>query len=259
MLPLQSVAVLVTRPEQQAAPLCRLFESEGATVIRLAALEIKAAGDSRELMARLGPIGAFDLVVFTSANAVRFGAQLLDRNRGMTIAAIGPATARALDEIGLRAAATPADGFDSENLLAHPELERAAGRRILLIKGMGGRDLLREQLARRGARVVAAEVYKREPAIPKPEDLAMLEAKFAAGAIHVITATSVEIADSLLGLVGSALRREFDRVHWLVPGIRVAAALRERGVTAPILRADSAADRDLVAAVKRWRSSGQLG
>ena len=255
MLSLHSVAFLVTRPEQQAAPLCRLFESEGAIVIRLAALEIKSVGDSRELMARLGPREAFDLVVFTSANAVRFGAQLLDRSRGLTIAAIGPATARALDETGLRASVTPTDGFDSENLLSRPELERASGRRILLIKGMGGRDLLREQLARRGAQVVVAEVYKREPANPKPEDLTMLEAKFAVGAIHVITATSVEIADCLLELAGSALRREFDRVHWLVPGIRVAAALRERGVTAPILQADSAADRDLVAAVKRWRSS----
>jgi hypothetical protein len=44
-------------------------------------------------------------------------------------------------------------------------------------------------------------------------------------------------------------------VHWLVPGARVAGALRERGVTAPILQADTAEDQDLVAAIIRWRSS----
>jgi hypothetical protein len=53
----------------------------------------------------------------------------------------------------------------------------------------------------------------------------------------------------------ASMCREFDRVHWLVPGARVAGAVRERGVTAPILLADSAEDQDLVAAIVRWRSN----
>jgi uroporphyrinogen-III synthase len=100
-----------------------------------------------------------------------------------------------------------------------------------------------------------AEVYRREQAKHTPEDLRVLEARFAAGALDVVTATSVEMAASLLALATPAMRRDFDRVQWLVPSARVAAAVRERGVTAPMLVADSAEDQDLVAAIKRWRSS----
>jgi uroporphyrinogen-III synthase len=77
---------------------------------------------------------------------------------------------------------------------------------------------------------------------------------FTAGAVQVITATSLEIAGNLLDLATPALRGEFERVHWLVPGERIAAGVRERGLTAPLLQAASAEDQDLVAALVRWRS-----
>jgi uroporphyrinogen-III synthase len=125
----------------------------------------------------------------------------------------------------------------------------------LLIKGMHGRDLLETQLTQRGAQVVVADVYKRERASHSAETLQALEQEFAAGRIQVVTATSVEIAAGLLDIATPALRRDFDRVHWLVPSDRVAAALRERGASGPILRASTAEDQDLVAAVVRWRSS----
>src|SRR5579859_2333381 len=73
MQPLHGVGVLVTRPEQQATPLCRLLESAGAQVLRLPVIDIRAAADLSDIRGRLGRIGAFDLVIFTSANAVRFG------------------------------------------------------------------------------------------------------------------------------------------------------------------------------------------
>jgi uroporphyrinogen-III synthase len=255
MLPLQGVGVLVTRPEQQAMPLCRLLESLGAITVRLPAVDIKSVGNPHELRHRLGALEAFDLIIFTSTNAVRFGAALLDQKRELTLAAIGPATARALNQAGYRVAVTPAGGFDSEKLLAHPMLARVSGRRVLLVKGMHGREILREQLTLRGAQVIVADVYKRERADPGAAALRALEVSLAAGEIHIITATSAEIAASLLAMSTPALRREFDRVHWLVPGARVAGAVRERGVLAPILQADTAEDQDLVAAIMRWRSS----
>jgi uroporphyrinogen-III synthase len=71
----------------------------------------------------------------------------------------------------------------------------------------------------------------------------------------VITATSLEIASNLLDIATPELRREFESVHWLVPGGRVAAGVRERGLTAPLVQADSAEDHDLVAALVRWRNT----
>ena len=176
MAALHGVGVLVTRPEQQAMPLCRLLEIQGATTLRLPAVEIRAVGQRRETAAQLGALEDFDVIIFTSTNAVRFGASLLDQKRELTLAALGPATARALNLAGYRVAVQPRESFDSEGLLAHPKLEHPAGLRIFIIKGIGGRPLLEQELAQRGAQVVTAEVYRREPAVPSPAVLgAVLE------------------------------------------------------------------------------------
>jgi uroporphyrinogen-III synthase len=255
MAALHGVGVLVTRPEQQAMPLCRLLEGQGASTLRLPAVEIKAMGDRREAAARLGALEDFDVIIFTSTNAVRFGAALLDQKRDLTLAAMGPATGRALNQAGYRVAVQPPQSFDSESLLRHPALERPAGRRILIVKGSGGRPLLEQELAQRGAQVMTVDVYRREPAVPSPAVLTALLERFTEGAVQVITATSLEIARSLLGMAGPALRAEFERVHWLVPGARVTAGVRECGLSAPLVQAESAEDQDLVAALLRWRSS----
>jgi uroporphyrinogen-III synthase len=256
MAALHGVGVLVTRPEQQAMPLCRLLENQGASTLRLPAIEIKAMAEGRrETGARLGALEDFDVIIFTSANAVRFGAALLDQKRDLTLAAMGPATARALNQAGYRVAVQPPQAFDSESLLRHPMLERPAGRRILIVKGADGRAFLQQELAQRGAQVMTADVYQRVPAVPSQAVLAVLLDRFTAGAVQVVTATSVDIARSLLGMASPALRGEFERVHWLVPGARVAAGVRECGLSAPLLQAESAEDQDLVAALVRWRSS----
>jgi len=252
---LHGIGILVTRPEQQAMPLCRLLEREGANTLRLPAIDIKAVGNRRETATELGALEDFDVIIFTSTNAVRFGASLLDQKRELTLAALGPATARALNQAGYRVAVQPAGSFDSESLLRHAKLEHPAGRRILIIKGSGGRPFLEQELTQRGAQVVATDVYQRVPATPSPAALTALLGSFNAGAVHVITATSLEIANNLLAIATPALRDEFERVHWLVPGERIAAGVRERGVSAPLLAAASADDHDLVAALVRWRSS----
>jgi uroporphyrinogen-III synthase len=255
MLPLHGIGVLVTRPQQQAMPLCRLLETLGAGTFRFPAIEIKPLAERRVLAAQLGALADFDLIIFSSANAVRFGAVLLEQKRELELAAIGPATARALNRAGYRVSVQPAEGFDSESLLRHPKLNYLVGTRILLIKGTNGRELLQQELTRRGAEVAVAEVYRRERANPSPDELAALEAHFDAGAIQVVTATSVEIASNLLELATPALREDFDRAVWIVPGARIAASLRERGFTGLLLQADSAEDQDLVAAVTRWRAN----
>src|ERR1700729_349334 len=145
MSALHGVGVLVTRPEQQAMPLCRLLEIQGASTLRLPAIEIKAIGNRRDTAARLGALENFDVIIFTSANAVRFGASLLDQKRDLTLAAMGPATASALNQAGYRVQVQPAGSFDSESLLSHPRLERPTGRRILIIKGSNGRPLLEQE------------------------------------------------------------------------------------------------------------------
>jgi uroporphyrinogen-III synthase len=250
--PLHGIGVLVTRPEQQATQLCRLLEARGATTLRLAPIAIKPLLDSR---ARIEALDAFDLILFTSANAVRYGADALRQRRGSTVAAIGPATARALREQGYDVTLEPEAGYTSEALLAHPTLKHLAGRRILLIKGVDGRQTLESELTRRGADVIAIDVYQRVPANLSAADLAATQAAFAAGRLQVITATSLEIGKRLLEIVPHEMRAQFEKAHWLVPGQRVAAGLRDSGLNAPMLCAASAEDQELVAALERWCAS----
>lgn len=258
MLPLHGIGVLVTRPKHQATPLCRLLEAQGAEAHRFAAIEIEPLAERRELAARLGALEAYQLIIFSSANAVRYGAPLLEQKRDLDLAAIGPATSRALNQAGYRVAVQSSQGSDSEGLLLHPRLASVAGNRILLVKGSGGRELLERELTRRGAQVTVAEVYRRECAQPSAAELAALEARFLEHTIRVVTATSVEIGSNLLGLATPTLRRCFDAVHWLVPGARVAESLREAGLKGTLLQARSAEDQDLVSALLRWRA-GESG
>jgi uroporphyrinogen-III synthase len=260
MTALRGVGVLVTRPEQQAIALCRLLEAEGAVTYRLPAIEVEPVPERRDLAAALGDPTRFAAIVFVSANAVRFGAFLLDAWRHgpaheLPLAAIGPATARALDAAGQRVTLVPAAGFDSEALLADPRLDSVRGRSVLIVKGRGGRELLQTAFAARGAEVCVAEVYERHPASPDPARLQALEGDCRAGSIDVITATSAEIGAALLHLGPPSLRECFGRAHWLVPSARVGEELARLGLRSPLIRATSAEDHDLVAALLRWRSS----
>ncbi|HLW26043.1 MAG TPA: uroporphyrinogen-III synthase, partial [Steroidobacteraceae bacterium] len=118
--------------------------------------------------------------------------------------------------------------------------------------------LLEEELKRRGGEVVAVDVYRRVRAQPSEEELAALAAELEADAVQAITVTSVEVGEGLLALATPELHGALERIVWVVPGERVAAALRERGVKAPLLIAASAEDQALVAALKRWRA-GESG
>ena len=258
MLALQDIGVLVTRPRHQAEPLCRLLHAQGADAYRFPAIEILPLEDRRTLAAAHPQLADYGLIIFASANAVRFGAALLEQRRDLTLAAIGPATAHALNQAGYRVSVQSAEGFDSESLLRHPKLNAVAGSRILIVKGNDGRDLLERELVHRGARVSLAEVYRRECSRPGAEEIERLEQQIAARKIQVITATSLDIAANLLTLATPALRRAFDGALWLVPSARIAEALRERGVKGELLMARSAADQDLVSAVVGWRA-GESG
>jgi uroporphyrinogen-III synthase len=231
-----------------------LLEAQGALTLRFSSVEIEPIEARRELKARLGDLDQFGIIIFASANAVRYGAALLEEGRNLALATVGPATARALNQAGYPVAVQSADGADSESLLRHPRLNAVAGERILLVKGSHGRNLLAQELARRGARLTVAEVYRRECARPSAAEMSALEARFAAREIQAVTATSVEIAANLLALATPALRRAFDAVHWVVPSARVAQSLREGSVTGPTLLARSAEDQDLVSALVAWRA-----
>lgn len=253
MTPLAGLGVLVTRPEPQAAPLAHLLEQAGARVYRLPAIEIVAVDDRPQVRAALGPIDRFDWMLFVSANAVRFGAFLLDVRQKPKIAAVGPATAAAVANAGLTVSLVPERGFDSEALLATPELNDVARRRVLIVRGDGGRELLGEELRRRGAEVAYAEVYTRRCAQPAPGVVHAVEQAWSEGRIHVVTATSSELLRCLIELLSADGRSRLMSSVLLAGGARIADAARAMGHEGEIVVAQGADDAHLTDALIDWR------
>ena len=250
---LAGARVLVTRPEHQAAGLCTGIENAGGRAIRFPSIAIQPIADPGPAARHLGALGAGDLAVFVSANAVRHGLAHLRRPlpAGVQLAAVGRATAEALEGAGLPVAHTPEHGFDSEALLAMDPLQQVAGRRVVIVRGQGGRELLAETLRRRGATVDYAEVYRR--ALPAADVPALLH-RWKAGGVDVVVVTSADGLRNLDALLGDAGRPLLLSTPLVVIGERMLQMARAMGVSAPVLVSD-ASDAALVDTLIRWRQT----
>ena len=226
----QGFGVLVTRPAGQAEGLRRLIEDHGGAAVLAPLLEIEAVAADAAGPRRLRQPEPPDWLVFVSANAVRcafawLGPQWLASGRVKT-AAIGRATAQALAERGVEVDLKPKQQFNSEALLAEPEWADVSGRRFLIVRGVGGRELLAESLQSRGACVEYAEVYRRSPAAV---DMPALLARWRAGGVGAAILTSGEALATLAGLMTGADRGLLLRTPMVVIGERLALQARELG------------------------------
>jgi uroporphyrinogen-III synthase len=225
-----------------------MVAADGAAPLLLPTIEIESIELDAAARNALAP-DAFDWTVYTSANAVESSLRQLPRPTRSKIAAVGRGTARALAAQGLTVEAIPATTADSEGLLALDCFADLHGQRILILKGRGGRPLLREELARRGAEVVTGDVYLRRPATVDPSTLQVLRAACEAGTT-VITATSAEVLAGLLQLAPDDAYPRLRDAPLLVPGPRVAAAARELGWRGCIVAAASAEDAVMAEALR---------
>lgn len=247
--PLAGLTVVVTRPEHQAARFTDLAVTRGAGAVALPALAIDFVALDADARAALAP-DAHDWAIYTSANAVEAAARSLPAPGRCRVAAVGRATARALAAKGIRVDAVPAERADSEGLLALPAFADVRGLRVLVLRGVGGRELLRDELAKRGAHVTIGELYRRRPAAADPAALAALAAAAGPEAQVVVAVTSVEVLDGLLALLPAGLAARLRRAPLLLPGERVAAAARDRGWTGELIVAPTAEDGAMIAALE---------
>lgn len=248
MTRLDGLTVVVTRPAAQAVRFTEGLESLGARVLSFPTIEIECLGidpDDREALAP----DRHDWTLYTSSNAVECSLAQLPRPTRTKVAAIGRATARALEARGIKVHALPEGPSDSEHLLALPAFADVAGLGILIVKGTGGRTHLREELARRGAAVAQAEVYRRRRPVPSPDVLAGLEASCREARI-ACTATSVDGLDGLLELLPEAMLAQVRDLPLVVPGERVAQAARDRGWRGRLIVSPSAEDEAMLGALR---------
>ena len=110
------------------------------------------------------PSATYHAVIFISPTAVIHSDKLHSELTTLTsnVIAVGSGTAMKLDEAGIADVRIP-DTYNSEGLLAMPELQQPAAKQILIVKGRGGRPLLRESLIEQGASCETLDVYERKP------------------------------------------------------------------------------------------------
>ena len=162
--PLRGKRILITRAHEQASILAEKIRALGGEPIEFPTIDFAPLADFRELDDALAHIRDFDWIVFTSANGARYTAERL-RDLGMSvavlamakIAAIGPATARALEQLGLRVDFVPTK-FLGEQIAIELPIER--GQRALLLRADIASDALEKKLSERGVAVTDMDAYR---------------------------------------------------------------------------------------------------
>ncbi|MGH8658676.1 MAG: uroporphyrinogen-III synthase [Gammaproteobacteria bacterium] len=258
---LRDLWVLVTRPAHQAESVCQAIEAAGGNAIRWPVLSIEDCTQGEQAESAVKRLDEFDLSVFVSENAARFGVKLI-RALGFDpsskpVFAVGRGTAGALQALGVLQVRYPAHDPSSEGLLSLPELQEipVSGRRILIFRGEGGRELLAETLMKRGAQVEYAEVYRRALA---PSDPAIVSSHWEQGRLDIILVTS---ADGLRALVKILAAREGERLfatRLLVVGARMVVLTRCLGFKESPLQIQEPSANTVVEALIAWRKE-QLG
>lgn len=247
--PLAGRTVLVTRPAGQAAALVQAIQAAGGAAYAFPALAVEAV-PADALAGPLARLRAADIAIFISPSAAQFGIVAIRSAGGLSPAtavfAVGPGTARALAAQGVGGVVTP-DGQDSEALLALPQLADVARKRVVIVRGVGGRPLLAETLAARGAQVDFLECYRR--VLPQA-DAAPLLARWQAGGIDAVTVTSAETLANLAALLGDAGAPLLLRTPLFAPHEKIAEAARRFGVAHVI--ATPGGDAGLVDGLINW-------
>lgn len=222
---------MITRPAHQAQELAELVRAAGGQAIVFPVLEILDTKDLAPLNALIDRLDEFDLAIFISPNAVHKAMNLIKARRtlppALKVAAIGRGSVKALAQFGITDVTAPAGRFDSEALLELPPLKEVAGRRIVIFRGEGGRELLGDTLVARGARVEYAECYRRG----KPNlDAASLMKAWARNELHAIVVTSSEGLHNLFEMVGKLGQTWLRKTPLFVPHPRIAQAAHELGL-----------------------------
>lgn len=206
-LPLQGLRIVVTRPRGQAGSLIEGLERLGAETIHCPTIRITEDEGALGLRRAISELDSFDWVVFTSANGVRIFWKALRAARAasalparLRVAAIGPATGRALRERGVEPSLVP-DEYVAEAVAdALTRVDDLAGRRVLLPRAAGARPVLPERLRAAGARVDEVAAYE---SMPDEEGIERLRETVKRRRVDMITFTAASTVRCFVDVAGS--------------------------------------------------------
>ncbi len=247
-----------TRPAHQQGELSQMLQQEGARVLSFPAIDIKPVTVGPEQQRLADTIGDYDILLFVSRNAVEGALQFIDLSRlqaSARLGVIGVATREALTA-ALRASGLDVDDclvaeapYNSEALLRAPQLQQVAGKRILILRGQEGRNLLGDELVSRGASVEYAEVYRRAlPQTSADEFNRLVASSFPT----LVILTSGEGMHNLVKLVDEEALRVLRVTPWLLISERMRESAFKLGHNAAVLIARSASDSGIRQTICEW-------
>jgi uroporphyrinogen-III synthase len=227
---LQNLHIAVTRPTEQAKSLCRMIEQHGGVAIEFPLIAVSALENYQRFEQQITQLASTDWAIFISSNAVDFAMPRVLKTYGqlpaqLKFAAIGQQTAHALSQYGVNKVLIPEGRYDSETLLALPEMQHVEGNRIAIFRGVGGRELMAETLKARGAHVYFAESYQR---VNPQKNTTLLDRQWQQNKLDTIIVTSSEAMRYLLQM--SANETWLQHVTLCVNHERIAEQPRQLGL-----------------------------
>lgn len=234
--PLQGRNIVITRPAGQMAHLADALIGLGAKPILFPVLAIFDVADPSALQDMAIRLDQFDLACFVSPNAVEKSLSAILARRSwparLRVATVGKSSEMALAKFGITDVVAPQGRFDSEALLDLPELQDMNGKRVVIFRGDGGRELLGETLKQRGAQIEYIACYRRD----RPEiDPAPLLKLWADNQLDAVTVTSSEGLRNLVDMVGKLGQTWLKKTPLFVPHQRIAGLARALGCHEVIL------------------------
>lgn len=236
--PLAGTRILVGRARHQAGSLSVALRGLGATVLEIPFIEIRKPQSYQALDDSLKNLETYDWLILTSVNGVQAMWDRLRRLRvpratlkRLQIAAIGPATKKAIVKHGLKVKMMPEE-YVAESVVRGLR-EKVSGKRVLLVRAKVARDVIPEELRAAGAQVDVVEAY--ETVLPQKSSQ-RLQALMnnPRRRPHVVTFTSSSTAKNFAELVGHSAADPINDVQMASIGPVTSATLRELGLTPAI-------------------------
>ncbi len=192
--PLAGVRVLVGRARHQAGALSKELRNLGATVLEIPFIEIRKPKSFKPLDSALKSLAAYQWVILTSVNGVEAMWDRMKKLRlkksalhHLRIAAIGPATKKAIEQRGMHVDVVPKE-YVAESVVRSLK-SRVKGKRMLLVRAKVARDVIPNELRKAGGRVDVVEAY--ETVVPESSRTRLRSAlKNPKRRPHVVTFTS---------------------------------------------------------------------
>ncbi|TRZ98687.1 MAG: uroporphyrinogen-III synthase [Rhodocyclaceae bacterium] len=223
--------VVVTRPAGQAAHFATALSEKGAIPVLYPVLEIRDIEDVAPVLDAAIRLDSFDLAVFVSPNAIEKALALILPRRPwpavLRVAALGKSSERELARHGIHDVISPPLRFDSEALLELAELTDVQGKRVIIFRGDGGRELLGDTLRARGATVEHVTCYRRVRPQLDPAPLLKL---WEEGKLNAVTLTSSEGLRNFHDMVGRLGQAWLKKTPAFVPHVRIAEQAQALGL-----------------------------